>query len=51
MSDEMVGCSCGWKGVKSTLYKTNGNCPKCGKILSKSIASEMGVEAKAGLNF
>lgn len=47
MSDEIVGCSCGWKGVKSTLYKTDGTCPKCGKLLSTSVANEMGVPAKA----
>jgi uncharacterized Zn finger protein (UPF0148 family) len=37
MTDEMVGCSCGWKGCKSTLYKTDGYCPKCGRMLDLTI--------------
>jgi hypothetical protein len=46
MTDEIVGCPCGWKGCKSTLYKTEGRCPVCKKLLSKTVATEMGVEAK-----
>lgn len=31
MSEEIFACKCGFKCVNSTLYKTDGNCPKCGK--------------------
>lgn len=41
MSDEIVGCVCGFKCCKSTLYKTAGKCPKCGKLLSVTVANEM----------
>ena len=31
MAEEMFACKCGFKCVVSTLYKTDGKCPKCGK--------------------
>jgi len=33
MSDQIVGCKCGFKFVRSTLAKTDGNCPKCKAVL------------------
>ena len=39
--EEIVVCPCAFKTVKSTLYKTQGRCPKCNKLLSKTIQSEM----------
>lgn len=35
MSEEIVACSCGFKCVKSQLYKTDGLCPKCNKNYAK----------------
>lgn len=29
--DDMFACSCGFKCVKSQLYKTDGLCPVCKK--------------------
>jgi hypothetical protein len=34
MTEEMFACKCGFKCVMSTLYKTDGKCPKCGKNLA-----------------
>ncbi len=31
MSEELFVCKCGFKCVQSQLYKTDGNCPVCGK--------------------
>jgi hypothetical protein len=41
MNEEIISCGCGYKGVKSVLYKTAGKCPKCAKVLSKAIQADM----------
>jgi hypothetical protein len=45
MNEEIVVCyACSFKCVKSQLYKTRGKCPKCEKLLSKSIKNDVGEE-------
>lgn len=33
----IIRCKCGWKGIaESTLFKTDGKCPKCEKMIDSS---------------
>lgn len=34
-------CSCGYSFDEGVLYKTGGLCPKCKKLISKTIKEEM----------
>jgi len=36
MTEEIFACKCGFKCVVSTLYKTDGACPKCGLRSAKN---------------
>ena len=38
MSEEIVSCwNCGFKMVKSQLYKSEGSCPRCKKLMDKAM--------------
>lgn len=45
MTDEMIGCPCGFRAVKSQIHKTSGVCPRCGTVLIEGL-SEMHAKTK-----
>lgn len=47
----VMRCSCGLKFVaETTLSKTNGLCPKCGRVYDDSLAAPVYKEVKINAN-